>query len=232
MASSALNNRIINLHTGGGEFLQCTPLEAADYYEKNYPLPDLTKESFVFRKKKETALIHTPEAVDWNEVMNSMQDDPREKNIAKGQIGHIKGDSAEKYVLNYISRLSSQSRIAVFPNYDAKCYLTFKGEKRANLQEFDFFVIFGDYKKIVQIEVKAHPVHVIDVDKVEKLKKQLEKGKTFVQNLFEDLGIEKEWSYIPMGALPNIEKLSQVKKEESPLQSLSSVFTNKSFSSV
>ena len=230
MASSALNNRFINLHTGGGEFLQCTPLEAADYYEKNYPLPDLTKESFVFRKKKETALIHTPEAVDWNEVMNSMQDDLREMNIAQGQIGHIKGDRAEKYVLNYISRFSSQSRIAVFPNYDAKCYLTFKGNINANLQEFDFFVIFGDYKKIVQIEVKAHRAKFMD--EVEKLREQLEKGKTFVQTLFEDLGIEKEWSYIPMGALPNIEKLSQVKKEESPLQSLSSVFTNKSFSSV
>ena len=66
-------------------------------------------------------------------------------------------------------------------------------------QEFDFILIFGEYKRYVHIEVKAGEFGAPGwVD-------QLKKGKKFFEIVKAALGNDeyKGWEFIPVGAFPN-----------------------------
>ena len=64
------------------------------------------------------------------------------------------GDIAEHAMWKYLTWIHKTARTALLHNYNVKMFHLFTGQCHTD-QEFDFIVIFAEYKKFVHIEVKA-----------------------------------------------------------------------------
>ena len=193
---------------GGGERRDYTPLQAADWFAQQYLPPDLSTNSVRFPEEKvdfgldiQTPLFTTDK--EWNEVSKGMFQD--EKNHFNTHKTHFKGGKGELDVWKYLTRIPQSHTTALLHNYNLKMFKRFTGQPEMN-KEFDFILIFPDYRKFVVIEVKAGAKG--SKDWVE----QLRKGEAFYNEVLAYIGVkESDWEYIPVAAFPNAANKSKVK---------------------
>ena len=120
------------------------------------------------------------------------------------RISTIEGKLAEIDILECLELGLSQTT-ALLHGYDRGMFNKFIGERKGKNQEFDFFVIFGEFQKFVHVEVKSDCKGGGAID-------QLRKGKQFWNEVRTALGDDeyKDWGYIPVLALPNAENKDKV----------------------
>ena len=120
------------------------------------------------------------------------------------RISTIEGKLAEIDILECLELGLSQTT-ALLHGYDRGMFNKFIGERKGKNQEFDFFVIFGEFQKFVHVEVKSDCKGGGAID-------QLKKGKQFWNEVRTALGDDeyKDWGYIPVLALPNAENKDKV----------------------
>ena len=191
---------------GGGEKGEWTPAEAADWFAKKY-LPDLRQVSVRFPEEKTDYGLEKQSPVgmstdEWKKKTETMHKE--EKDEFETFKTHYYGAEAEYKVWKYLEGIPASTRTAVFHNYDVNMFQRFTGQAERN-QEFDFFLVFGDYRKIVHIEAKAAYKRAPGwVD-------QLKKGEEFIKEVLAAAGIDdKDWEFIPIGAFPNADNQKKV----------------------
>ena len=117
---------------------------------------------------------------------------------------HYDGAEAEYKVWKYLEGIPESTRTAIFHNYNVNMFQRFTGQAEGN-QEFDFFLVFGDYRKIVNIEVKAA------YKRAPGWVNQLKRSEDFCKEVLAAAGIEgKDWEFIPIGAFPNADNQKKV----------------------
>ena len=192
---------------GGGEQRTSTLRQAVEWFAQEY-LPDLKEVSVRFPEDRIASglSIQTP-----NLSLAELQTlllktvEEKEKSKAGSFINNAAGDIAENAMWKYLTRIPETSRTALLHNYNVKMFHLFTGQGHTD-QEFDFIVIFAEYKKYVHIEVKAGKYG--GKGWVE----QLKKGEAFYNEVLAAIGVEeyKGWEYIPVGAFPSATNQAQV----------------------
>ena len=191
---------------GGGEKGEWTPAEAADWFAKKY-LPDLRQVSVRFPEEKTDYGLEKQSPVgmstdEWKKKTETMHKE--EKDEFETFKTHYYGAEAEYKVWKYLEGIPASTRTAVFHNYDVNMFQRFTGQAEKN-KEFDFFLVFGDFRKIVHIEVKAA------YKKAKDWVKQLKKGEEFIKEVLAAAGIDdKDWDFIPIEAFPNADNQKKV----------------------
>ena len=191
---------------GGGEIKEFTSAEAAEWFAETY-LPDLRQFSVKFPEEKTDYGLEIQSPVgmskdEWEKKTKMMNKE--EKGEFETFMTHYDGAEAEYKVWKYLEGIPESTRTAVFHNYNVNMFQRFTGQTEGN-QEFDFFLVFGDFRKIVNIEVKAAYKRAPGwVD-------QLKRGEEFYKEVLAAAGIDgKDWDFIPIGAFPNADNQKKV----------------------
>ena len=191
---------------GGGEKGEWTPAEAADWFAKQY-LPDLRRVSVRFPEEKTDYGLHIQSPVgmskdEWKKKTKTMNKEEKEE--FETYKTHYRGADAEYIVWKYLEGIPESTRTAVFHKYDLNMFQRFTGQAEKN-KEFDFLLVFGDFRKIVNIEAKA------PYKRAPSWVDQLEKGEKFIKEVLATAGIDdKDWEFIPIGAFPNADNQKKV----------------------
>ena len=145
--ASILDRKYIQYLRGGGEE-HSTLREAAEWFAQQY-LPDLKEVSVRFPEDRIASglPIQTPDlsAPGLDQLLKETLE-KQDKDFTGIFFNNATGDIAEHAMWKYLTRIPKASRTALLHNYNVKMFSLFTGQVHKD-QEFDFIVIFGEYKK-------------------------------------------------------------------------------------